>query len=170
MSVLLRNQGKIRIRLKWLLVPFAFLLVFVAVRAYQQRGMAEGDFPPVILNTFDGQPVDVSSFRGKKFVVYFWATWCPVCKVQRSAVESVAADHTVLTILLPSDDVESARDYFQSMSPKLYKLADISGEVSRRAGVRGVPAMFFVDENMKIRFREVGYTTGWGIRLRLWLL
>jgi len=32
-----------------------------------------------------------------------------------------------------------------------------------------VPASFIVDTDGKIRYVEIGYTTGIGLRLRLWL-
>ncbi|MGE0082668.1 MAG: protein disulfide oxidoreductase, partial [Thiohalomonadaceae bacterium] len=41
--------------------------------------------------------------------------------------------------------------------------------LAARYGVRAVPTTFIIDGAGRIRFREVGYTTGPGLRLRLWL-
>ena len=32
-------------------------------------------FPPITLPTLDGNPVDLSSYRGKKLVLFMWASW-----------------------------------------------------------------------------------------------
>jgi hypothetical protein len=34
--------------------------------------------------------------------------------------------------------------------------------------VRGTPTFFVVDRHRQIRFREVGFTSEWGLRARLW--
>ena len=46
---------------------------------------------------------------------------------------------------------------------------DPDGRLAGAWGVHAVPATFIVDTNGEIRFVEVGYTTGLGLRLRLWL-
>jgi len=48
-------------------------------------------------------------------------------------------------------------------------LNDPDGVIATRWGVRAVPASFIVDGAGQIRFVEIGYTTGIGLRLRLWL-
>ncbi len=48
-------------------------------------------------------------------------------------------------------------------------LNDADGSLSNAWGVHAVPASFIIAPDGKIRFVEVGYTTAWGIRLRLWL-
>jgi hypothetical protein len=40
--------------------------------------------------------------------------------------------------------------------------------LAQQWGVRGVPTALVVDAQGRSSFREVGYTTGWGLRLRLW--
>jgi thioredoxin-related protein len=47
---------------------------------------------------------------------------------------------------------------------------DPDGALAAAWGVRGVPTFFVVDSQGMIRFREVGYTTGLGLRWRLWLV
>lgn len=46
---------------------------------------------------------------------------------------------------------------------------DPDGSIARAWGVHAVPASFILSPDGQIRFVEVGYTTGIGIRLRLWL-
>ncbi len=46
---------------------------------------------------YQGKPVKLSDFRGKVVLVNFWASWCGVCKSEKPALASMAAD-------LQSDD------------------------------------------------------------------
>jgi peroxiredoxin len=48
-------------------------------------------------------------------------------------------------------------------------LNDHDGSISHAWGVNAVPASFIISPDGKIRFVEVGYTTGIGLRFRLWL-
>ena len=46
---------------------------------------------------------------------------------------------------------------------------DEDGKLATQFGVHGVPTSYILDAKGKIRFREVGLTSSWGLRLRLWL-
>jgi alkyl hydroperoxide reductase subunit AhpC len=46
---------------------------------------------------------------------------------------------------------------------------DPEGALSRRYGVSAVPVTFVIDAGGKVRFVTRGYTSGLGLRLRLWL-
>jgi hypothetical protein len=48
-------------------------------------------------------------------------------------------------------------------------LVDPDGRLAGRYGVRGVPTTLVIGPEGRIRSREVGYTTGLGLRLRLWM-
>jgi hypothetical protein len=48
-------------------------------------------------------------------------------------------------------------------------ISDPQGGIANTWGVKGVPTTFILDGEGKIRFVEVGYTTGLGLRARLWL-
>jgi peroxiredoxin len=48
-------------------------------------------------------------------------------------------------------------------------LVDNEGAIASRFGVTGVPTSFIIGPDGDITFTEVGYTTEWGLRFRLWL-
>jgi alkyl hydroperoxide reductase subunit AhpC len=45
---------------------------------------------------------------------------------------------------------------------------DPDSRIAQQYAIRGVPSSFIVDADGTIRFVEVGYTTGIGLRFRLW--
>ena len=59
--------------------------------------------------------------------------------------------------------------YLREQDWRVPAIADEDGALSRAFGVRAVPATFFIDAQGQVRYVEVGYTTGIGMRLRLWL-
>src|SRR5690606_27819069 len=40
---------------------------------------AENDTEEIVFNNAQGEPVALSSLRGKLVFINFWATWCPPC-------------------------------------------------------------------------------------------
>jgi len=47
-------------------------------------------------------------------------------------------------------------------------IVDEDGRLAEIFGVKGVPASYIIDSSGNIRFTEVGLTSGWGLRARLW--
>jgi alkyl hydroperoxide reductase subunit AhpC len=48
-------------------------------------------------------------------------------------------------------------------------IVDNDGELARQYGVIGVPTSYILDSEGSIRFSEVGMSSAWGLRFRLWL-
>lgn len=147
-----------------------FLAVFLAIRAYQQRGLPSGSAPPLAGTSLpDGLEVSLERYRGSPVLVHFWATWCGVCKASQHNITAVAEDHAVLTVATQSGDSSAVRDYLAGHPMGAPVLVDPRGELSGRYGVRAFPTSFIVDADGQIRHVEVGYSSELGLRLRLWL-
>ena len=146
----------------------AVLLVFLAVRAYQQRDLVIGRAPELAGVAVDGRSLVLGGDE-RATLVYFWATWCPVCRLEHGTIESIAADWPVITIALQSGTDAELRRYLKEHDLKAATLNDHGGEQAANWGVRGTPTFFVVDRRRQIRFREVGFTSEWGLRMRLWL-
>jgi hypothetical protein len=74
----------------------------------------------------------------------------------------------VLTVALQSGGADEVRSHLGKAGVDLPVILDPHGELAAAYGVRGVPASFVLDGTGHIRFVEMGYTTGPGLRLRLW--
>lgn len=162
-----RSQFWTRKRFRSLLTILIFVLIFFSVRAYQQRGLVSAQAPALAGTTVTGQPVDLASIDRPK-LVYFWATWCPVCKLEKGAIQGLAQDYPVVSVAMQSP-VEDVVRYLDEAEFDVPVLLDQDGSIAARFGVRAVPAMFVVSSQGDIAFTEVGYTTGLGLRLRMML-
>jgi len=153
----------------WLRDAGLVLLFLLAIRAYQQRDAASGVAPPLSGTDVHGQPLVLAAYRGQPVLVYFWATWCGVCKATQSNVDALARELPVLSIASQSGSAAEVTAYVREhgIVPKV--VVDAQGALAKRFGVRAFPTTFVIDRDGEIRHVEVGYTTELGLRLRMWL-
>ena len=150
-------------------VELALILVILfAVRFWVQRDVASGTAPNISAFMLDGQYFDLYQNKPRPILVHFWATWCPVCKLEQLNIENIALDHPVITIAMQSGDDHELSQFMQKEKLSFNVINDESGELSRKYIIRGVPVSFIVNKENKIEFVEVGYTTELGLRMRLW--
>jgi thiol-disulfide isomerase/thioredoxin len=152
-------------------IGFALLLaaVFFGVRFYQQRTLVEGPAPALRAPLLGGAAFDLADSTDRPVLVYFWASWCPVCRLEQGAISALLADHPVITVAMQSGDVAEVSGYLREHGLDWPVINDPDGAVAARWGVRATPTFFIVDRERAVRFREVGYTSEAGLRLRLWL-
>jgi peroxiredoxin len=150
----------------WILLLTALLY---AAQAWHTRDAPRGAAPALTGTLLDGRRFDLAQLRGEPVLVHFWATWCPVCRLQEGTLSAIARDHRVVTVALQSGGAEALRRHMQAESLDFPVLVDPQGAVARRWGIRGVPTSFLIDGAGRIRFVEAGYTSGVGLRARLWL-
>jgi peroxiredoxin len=156
-------------RLPRLAAELVLVLVLVlALERFLTRDAAHGPAPPLAAPLIDGRPFDLASLRGHPTVVYFWATWCPVCAAQASALDSILTDTAGITVAMRSGDAAALRVYLGKEGHHWPTLADADGSIARAWGISGVPAVFVIDAKGRIRFVTRGYTTALGLRARLW--
>ncbi len=156
--------------LSWLLQLCLIVLVFVAIRAYQLRDAVQGEAPVIHGQLLNGEAVNLSNYRGQPVLVHFWATWCPVCRMENSNIAAIAEDQRVITIASWSEGAQAVAEYMRQENLDMPVLVDDEGQWAHVYGVNAVPSSFIIDGNGMIRFVESGYTTEIGLRWRLWWL
>lgn len=158
---------------RWRGIAFNVLLIIavvVGIRLWQQRDMASGNAPPLQGITLAGQPYRLPARPAHPVLVHFWATWCPICRAEQSSIAALAQDNpNVITVAMQSGKPQEVTAYMQAQGIAFPAVNDADGSLSAAWGVHAVPASFIVAPDGRIRFVEVGYTTGIGLRLRLWL-
>lgn len=163
-------QPKKRRWLRWVIEAMLIMALIIGVRTWQQRGMLAGEAPNFEQITLAGKTVQLTDYRGKPVLLHFWATWCPMCALEQDSVSALAKDWPVLTVAFQSGDKEEVQRFITKQQLQAWNvIVDEDGKLATQFGVHGVPTSYILDAKGKIRFREVGLTSSWGLRLRLWL-
>lgn len=159
----------------WMLVRYAgYMLLFVVAmqlgQLWMNRDVVLGPAPDIVSVDLEGAPVALADYRGEPMILYFWASWCPVCRFQHDVISSLAQDYQVLTVALQSGSVPEVRSHMQEHDAIYPVVNDPEGVHGNRYKIRGVPTVFIVDSRGSIHAALSGYTTELSVRLRLWLL
>lgn len=150
--------------------------VFVAVQAWQTRDVPSGLAPdlPLTLVHPDGRTTDTTlaawraAHPGQPVALHVWAEWCPICRAEEDTITALARDHAVLTIAMQSGPPAAVARVLRQRQLPWNTAVDARSEAARALGFRAVPAFVVVDTQGHLRGASVGYTTGPGMRARLW--
>ncbi len=120
-------------------------------------GQAAPDFTLTLLG---GGSARLSEQRGRVVLLNFWATWCIPCRTEMPEIQQLARDFegkpfAVWTINL-QEDAATIEPFRREIGLRLPVLLDDEGEVTRRYGVRGLPASFLVDRQGIVRQQRLG--------------
>ena len=157
-------------RLRSLLIQVGLALaVFVAVRMWMARDMVEGPAPEFEALLLDGTPVTLADYADEPMLLHFWATWCPICRLEEGEIVRLSESHPVLTVAMQSGVEEEVLEHLNERERELAVVNDPDGALSARYNVSGVPATFIINPDGEIVFRKQGYAPPLELRLRLWL-
>lgn len=154
------------------------LVVFFGIQAWQTRHFVSTidlDTPVQWLD-LHGQAHEgtlaaaLNSVRppGQATGLYIWAEWCPICRAQQPTITRLALDWPVLTVAMQSGDAQQVLRYQRQHDLPWITVVDPQAVLSRAQGFNSVPAFVVLDGDNRLRYPTVGYTTGWGMRVRLW--
>jgi peroxiredoxin len=154
---------------RWLTEGLVFLLVLYLLHLWQTRNSVDGTAPPLDGQLLDGRVFSLQSRPQRPLLIYFWASWCPVCGLTSGNVDSLAEGHEVITVAMQSGTPSEIASVLAEKGLHFPVITDPTGEIANSWGVSGVPAFFILDRRNRIRFVSVGYTSQAGLALRLWL-
>ncbi|WP_305906693.1 protein disulfide oxidoreductase [Methylomarinum sp. Ch1-1] len=135
---------------------------------FVNRGLVSGRMPPIAEKTLAGRTAMPQTDAGPR-MIYFWAEWCGICKMMQASVDSLLRDAPAVTVAVRSGNDAKVTAYLRERRLTWPVVNDNQGAIADRYGVKGVPALFFVDGDGDIMLTSVGYSSEWGMRLRLWL-
>jgi len=154
---------------RWTLEIIIFISVYLAVRAWTQRSIIEGPLPPVTGITLANEQINILQMQPRPYLLHIWASWCGICRFEQDSIESISKDYPVVTIAMQSGTNDEVKQFLQKNGLTFRVINDEEGELSQQFGITGVPASFIINKKGEIAYSEVGYTSEWGLRLRLWL-
>lgn len=164
----------------WQVLVFLAVMLLLAMVALQMRrngplaaaqvGAGE-KAPGFVLQSFDGQHVNLADLRGKVVLVNFWASWCIPCSQEAPDLENtwrLYQDRGVVFVGVDYVDTETpARAYLSQYDITYFNGPDLGTRVSQAYRIRGVPETYIVDKNGVLRATFIGPTTQADIQAKI---
>lgn len=115
------------------------------------------------VQTLDGKPISLETFRGKPLIVNFFASWCDPCRdemplINELATKSAKDGYAVLGIAV-EDSRAAITEYIKEAKISFPVALDLNSTVKRSYRIFGPPATFFIDGQGVIREIALGPIT-----------
>jgi len=148
----------------------AILLIIVAnaVSYLRSPEIQEKSLPEITTLLTNHELYSTSDYKNKPLLIHFWATWCPTCKLEASNIQSLSKRYNVLTVAVKSGSDEEINTYLKDKELNFKVINDQEGILAQQFSVQAFPTTFIYDKNNTLSFSEVGYTSTWGLLLRMW--
>ena len=114
---------------------------------------------------------NAAMLQDKPVLIYFWGTWCPVCRQTSPSVQKIAqtSDYPVVSIAVSSGSNQDIQQYMQQKGLSFTTVNDQEGELFRNWQGQVTPSYAIIkDGNMVQGF--TGIQPAWVLRLRLGLV
>ena len=144
-----------------------FIIVLNLVSYFKGLDLNKEKFSIQSFELIDGSNYEIKN--DKTLLVNFWATWCPICALEEQNIENLSKDFEVITIATQSGSTEEIEKYLKDKNLSFKVVNDEYGLLSGEFNVKAFPTTFIYDKNKNLKFTEVGYTSTFGLKLRLWL-
>ncbi|WP_053366706.1 redoxin domain-containing protein [Bacillus sp. FJAT-27245] len=114
--------------------------------------------PDFELKTLAGETVKLSSLKGKKIMLNFWATWCGPCKAEMPAMEQLSkeVDSNVAILAVNIDPQLDVKGFVEQNGITFPILLDEKDEVNTTYQVISIPTTYFIDSNGIIQDKFIG--------------
>jgi thiol-disulfide isomerase/thioredoxin len=150
----------------WLLLMV--LVISTLLDLWRSPTLPEGAMrAPVTLQ--DGSSTDLATLsQNKPLLVYYWASWCGVCRFTTPTVQQLWQEgENVLTVALRSGNSEQLGKGMGKKGLTFPTHNDESGDLAAQWQV-GVTPTFLVIKDGKLVSSTTGWSSKWGLQLRLW--
>ena len=138
-----------------LVMVFIFTTGPASAQGFFNHPLVGKSAPDFILDTLDAKAVHLQDVtKGKKAIIFFWATWCPHCREQIKALkayESKLKKEDVFVALVDIGEEDAAVRKFVTGKYDFPVFLDVNSYVSEMYQVFGVPTLFFIGKDGKVR-------------------
>ena len=143
------------------------VVISTALDLWRSPALPE-DGPLPTLTLQDGTTADLQAMsRDKPLLVYYWASWCAVCRFTTPTVEQLWQDgENVLTVALRSGNTQQLSKGMGKKGLTFPTHNDERGDLAARWQVSVTPSFLIVKDG-KVVSTTTGWSSGLGLKLRL---
>jgi len=172
-----RIQQFLKQRASLFLNALFFVAVFLAVSSFQARNMlsTSGTTAPALSGPLlRGGSYDIAAAGDRPVLVYFFAPWCKFCAASSdnlTRLRRLRDDDSlaILTVALDWQDRDEVRDYVDRHELDLPVVLGDS-QIAQDWRVYAFPTYYVIDSDRRIRRRDLGYSTQFGLWWRTWIV
>lgn len=100
-------------------------------------------------------------------VVYFWGSWCAICKYTSPAIERLHQNHIpVISVAIRSGSDDSVKNYMQSHQINFPAINDSDGLIARNWGINATPGIVLIKKGKPVHY-TFGFSSYWGLSARI---
>jgi peroxiredoxin len=150
-------------------------LLLMAFSWWQNRGSLAADDQPAPdfqLIALDGTSYQLSDYKGREVLVYFFAPWCTICRYSADNLNDLRAarneDELMIMMLALSYESRAEVEKFVNDLALTVPVLLASDQQMQDYQITGFPTYYVVDEAGKLASRSMGYSTELGMRVRTW--
>ena len=162
-------MNKLKRYAKEIISFFIILIIATNLMSYYKSldlNKQKFDFSTVVLSNNTNFSFD----KNKDFIVYFWGSWCPICKYQSPNIQELKSTYNVLSIAVDSGNNEEIEAYLKSKNLSFDFINDKNNILSKKFNVQAFPTTLVYDKDFNLLFSEVGFTSILSIKLKTWWL
>ncbi len=144
---------------KWLkelaLILLALFILSNALSLYRSKDLSDTKITLDGLITINN--TIYTPLKQKPLLVYFWGSWCPVCKLTSPNVNFLAKHINVLTVAINSGDDEDIKSYISKHDLDFEVINDNSNKIA--SFVKVFPTVMIFDKDGNLVSSDVGYSS-----------
>jgi len=113
------------------------------------------------LKDLNENEINLSSMKGKKVFLNFWATWCPPCKMEMPYIQEIKNEYKDIEIISINcgESKEIVQEYMNNNNYNFTALLDTNGEISNKYKAYSIPMSYLIDEDGNIANKHIGTMT-----------
>ena len=147
-----------------------FIVIYNVVNWWRQPMMPAN--PVLQFTTIQDQTIDLQQMSQQRPVlVYFWGSWCGVCRQTSPSVDKLAksADYPVVSVAVNSGEPNEVQQYLSQHGWQFLTINDEDGKIFTDWQGQVTP-FFIILKDGKMVQGLTGIHPAWELKLRLWLL
>jgi len=120
--------------------------------------------PQITLTALNGNPIELSSLKGKPVFMNFWATWCPPCVAEMPFINELYPQYkdNVQFVMVSVDDPKDKDKVVKFIADKGFTFPVYTAsqtDIAKAYNIQGIPTTYIISSNGNIKKVHVGGMT-----------